>query len=133
MKELKLNTQVENKLMTKSDSFHADCQCLYQLWWRSSLSRQLNINLREQKMTQPRFLTISNTNHHRFKFLLRNSVSVHFHNGTAVKASDTLFHAVLRKLSSNNLGDFFLRLEKTLALFLRRHFFVFVGRHFFPS
>ena len=39
-------------------------------------------------MTQPRFLTISNTNHHRFKFLLRNSVSVHFHNnGTAVKDS----------------------------------------------
>ena len=130
-KELKLNTQVENGINDKVRQFSCRLSMSISIMVRSSPSRQLNVNLREQKMTQPRFLTISNTNHHRFKFLPRNSVSVHFHNnGTAVKASIfTLFHAVLRKLSSNNLWGFFffLRLEINVGIIFKETFFCLCG------
>lgn len=109
-KELKLNGQVENGINDKVRKFSCRLSMSIPIIVGSSPSRQLSVNLREQKITQPRFLTISNTNHHKFKYLARNSVSEPSHNnGTAMKASIfTLFHAVLRKLSSNNLwGVFF--------------------------
>lgn len=121
-KEHKLNRQAKDKTNNKVRQFQCKLPRSIPIIAPSSLFRHLNVSVREETMTQPRFLSNDKINYHSFDTLEGNSVSAHsLDNRPAVETSvSTLFHAVLRKCNKIILMDVFTGQGYMLALFLRR-------------